>query len=50
MKITFRVIRIGEMFELNGNTYIKKSTRTAQMIAGPTSKTFYIEQLANCKI
>ena len=32
MKVTFRMVRIGEMFTLNGNTYVKKSTRTASMI------------------
>ena len=54
MKVTFRMVRIGELFELNGNTYIKKSTRTASMIGlsatGSYCKTFYVEQLAPCKI
>ena len=54
MKVTFRLVRIGEIFELNGNTYVKKSTRTATMIGsapvGSWCKTFYIEQLAPCKI
>ena len=48
MKITFRVVRIGELFEFNGNLYTKKSTRTAEMMSN--GRTFYIEQLGACKV
>jgi hypothetical protein len=48
MTITFRIVTIGERFTLNGNAYIKTSTRTGKMIE--TGKTFYIEQLAPCSI
>ena len=48
MKITFQVVRIGELFTYNGNTYQKKSTRTATMIEN--GRTFYIEQLGTCQI
>ena len=54
MRMPFKLVRIGELFKMNGNTYIKKSTRTAAMIGmGPVGtwcKTFYIEQLAPCKV
>ena len=54
MRVTFRLVSIGEIFELNGNTYIKKSTRTAKMIGmapvGSWCRTFYIEQLAPCSV
>lgn len=54
MNVTFKLVRIGELFKLNGNTYVKKSTRTAKMIGmtpvGSYCKTFYIEQLAPCKL
>ena len=54
MKVTFRVVRIGEMFQLNGNTYVKKSTRTATMIGlgktGDYCRTFYIGQLETCTL
>lgn len=53
MSMTFRTLVIGETFRLNGNTYIKKSSRTAKMIGlgklGSYCKTFYIEQLASCE-
>lgn len=48
MKVTFRLVRVGEMFTCNGNTYVKKSTRTALMVS--SNRTFYIGQLEDCKI
>jgi hypothetical protein len=48
MSVTFRVVRIGELFKFNGNMYQKKSTRTAKMLSN--GRTFYIEQLGGCII
>lgn len=48
MRITFRVVRIGEMFSCNGNLYQKKSTRTALMISA--NRTFYMSQLDDCLV
>lgn len=48
MHITFRIISIGERFMLNGNEYIKQSTRTARMLS--TGRTFYIGQFEGCKV
>lgn len=49
MQITFRTVVVGERFELNGNNYIKRSTRTAQITGGVGGgRTFYIPQLAPC--
>ena len=54
MNVTFRMVRIGELFKMNGNTYVKQSTRTARMIGmGPTGsycRTFYIGQKDACTI
>ena len=38
----FRDFRIGRMFHLNGNDYVKQSTRTARMLS--TGRVFYIGQ------
>ena len=48
MNVTFRTIGIGENFILNGNEYIKRSTRTALMLS--TNRIFYIGQLEGCKV
>ena len=48
MRITFRIVRIGEMFTLNNNLYVKQSTRTAKMVS--TARTFYIGQLETCMV
>jgi hypothetical protein len=48
MKVTFRIVTIGEQFTCNGNLYTKVSTRTAKMV--DTGRTFYIEQIAICSI
>ena len=48
MRVTFRLVRVGELFSCNGNTYVKKSTRTAVMVS--TNRTFYIGQLDNCLV
>jgi len=38
----FRDFRTGRMFHLNGNDYVKQSTRTARMLS--TGRVFYIGQ------
>ena len=43
MKITFRSIGVNTKFKMNGNTYIKKSTRTAKLIG--VGRTFYFSQM-----
>jgi hypothetical protein len=57
MRVTFRLVRIGEIFQLNGSTYIKKSTKTATVVGidkngmyCTTSSWFYVGQMENCKI
>jgi hypothetical protein len=48
MRITFRVVRVGELFSCNGNLYYKKSSRTAVMMS--TNRTFYMSQLDDCLV
>ena len=48
LKITFRMVRIGELFECNGNTYVKQSTRTAKMLS--SNRVFYIGQMEGCRV
>lgn len=48
LKITFRMVRVNEMFMCNGNTYIKQSTRTAKMVS--TGRVFYFGQMDDCKV
>jgi hypothetical protein len=48
MGITFRIVRIGELFTCNGNTYIKQSTRTAKMVSN--GRVFYMGQMETCKV
>lgn len=48
MRVNFSNVRLGEMFNFNGTTYIKKSTRTALCMAAP--RTFYFSQTDVCKI
>ena len=43
MYITFRSIGVNTKFKMNGNTYIKKSTRTAKLIG--VGRTFYFSQM-----
>ena len=38
----FNEVRIGRMFHLNGNDYIKQSSRTARMLSN--GRVFYIGQ------
>ena len=38
----FSTVRIGAMFHLNGNDYVKQSTRTARMLSN--GRVFYIGQ------
>jgi hypothetical protein len=38
----FKDFRIGRMFHLNGNDYVKQSTRTARMLSN--GRVFYIGQ------
>ena len=40
--IEFKEIRINRMFHLNGNDYLKQSTRTARMLSN--GRVFYISQ------
>lgn len=40
--LEFIDIRVGRMFRLNGNDYIKQSTRTARMLSN--GRIFYIGQ------
>lgn len=42
MSRDFAELRIGRMFHLNGNDYIKQSTRTARMLMN--GRVFYIGQ------
>ena len=49
MKITFRSIGVDTIFKMNGNTYIKRSSRTAKLIGmsaavGDYCRTFYFSQ------
>ncbi len=38
--LDFIELRIGRLFHLNGNDYVKQSTRTAKMLSN--GRTFYI--------
>lgn len=49
MRITFRLVMIGEEFELNGTRYRKQSTRTARMLQYQGA-VFYIDQMAPCRV
>lgn len=40
--LEFNQVRVGRMFHLNGNDFIKKSTRTALMLMN--GRVFYIGQ------
>lgn len=42
MSRDFAELRIGRLFHLNGNDYIKQSTRTARMLSN--GRVFYIGQ------
>jgi hypothetical protein len=49
MKLTFRTIGVDTIFRMNGNTYIKRSSRTAKLIGmsaalGDYCRTFYFGQ------
>jgi hypothetical protein len=46
--ITFRMVRINELFTCNGNTYIKQSARTGKMVS--TGRVFYFNQFDTCKV
>jgi len=38
----FNEIQVGKLFRMNGNDYVKQSTRTARMLSN--SRVFYIGQ------
>ena len=40
--LDFSKVRVGRMFHLNGNDYVKQSTRTARMLSN--GRVFYIGQ------
>lgn len=40
--LEFTEVRVGRMFRLNGNDYVKQSTRTARMLSN--GRVFYIGQ------
>lgn len=40
--LEFNEVRIGRMFHLNGNDYVKQSTRTARMLSN--GRVFYVGQ------
>lgn len=42
----FTEIHVGRMFRLNGNDYVKQSTRTARMLSN--GRVFYIAQKRGC--
>lgn len=48
MNVTFRLVRVGELFNSNGNLYLKQSTRTAKLISA--NRVFYFGQLEDCSI
>lgn len=48
MNVTFRLVRVGEMFMNNGNLCVKKSTRTALLVSA--NRVFYFGQLDNCTV
>lgn len=48
MRLTFKVVRVGELFTHNGNLYQKRSGRTAHLIA--YNRTFYMQQMAECTL
>lgn len=48
MSVQFKQIRIGELFEANGNLCQKVSNRTARLIA--YDRVFYFEQNQPCRI
>lgn len=41
--IEFKYVQVGRLFHLNGNDYMKQSTRTARMLSN--GRTFYINKL-----
>lgn len=48
MKVAFKLVRVGEVFNCNGNTYMKRSTRTAMSLGSPLW--FYFHQMEPCTI
>ena len=40
--MTFSELRVGQLFHLNGNDYVKQSTRTARMLTN--GRVFYVGQ------
>lgn len=49
--IPFSAVTVGKLFHLNGNDYIKNSTRTARMLCNGRifyiGKTEYVHRIAN---
>lgn len=43
--VAFSDVRIGRLFHLNGNDFIKQSTRTARMLSN--GRVFYIGRAVN---
>lgn len=48
MLVTFRMVRVGELFECNGNLCVKQSTRTAKLVSA--GRVFYFGQFDTCKV
>jgi len=48
MRVTFGQVRVGELFQCNGNLCLKKSTRTAEIIE--LGRVFYYGQADVCTI
>lgn len=46
--VPFTSVRMGELFILHGNVYLKASTRTAVMVQN--GRTFYIREHEHCTI
>jgi hypothetical protein len=52
MNLTFRLVCIGQTFKLNGNTYVKKSSRTAAFVMPNFARVgvFYVGQSESCEV
>lgn len=48
LRLTFKSVRVGKLFMLNGNMYVKQSTRTGKMVS--TGRVFYVGQSENVKV
>jgi hypothetical protein len=52
MLVTFRLVLVGEFFKMNGNTYVKKSSRTAAFVMPNFARVgvFYVGQTEACEV